>query len=570
MNPHCGFVLAGCACAILLAAYVDSPAQAIPKPGEQFGAISMDGMWTWYGEPKAVYYEGVHKRTYMCWNTRNGDKGVGWYDHETGDTFTAFAPHMPYNGSDHNHPSIIMRPDGRMLIFCTGHDGGEVTEYITKNPEDITSWDGPYYPGGKGGYCYCNAIFLKNEGTKGRFYIFYRDNTQYTGETTNYCPAFCTSDDWGVTWSSKTRLYTYAGSAYKPYLKYASDGLSTIHICIEFQNREGDGKTRPVYYMKYNNETFYNADNSVITTIDKLPVINTQLDTIFYAYTYGAGGSNTCCDIAYDASNNPVLLFCSFQSTTLYEYWYERWTGSSWFKRPLINSGAYRGAQSGFFAGLTFDHENPNNIYMCRQLLKPAGTPFDLLDTSTANYKNLKSTAWVTVDTVHELDRWTTSDGGVTWDSLAITRGSLNKNMLPCVPRNHKPNMKIDCMWLNGVYTAMSSDGYDCAVRVFPWETGESLPTTSVQPQYQSTFAPRGMVCTRAGITFSLINPEKASCKVYSLNGKLSADLTSLVRSMNAGSVTIPFSNMHLSRAVYLVDLDNGNTRTVGSFIATK
>ena len=62
-------------------------------------------------------------------------------------------------------------------------------------------------------------------------------------------------------------------------------------------------------------------------------------------------------------------------------------------KRPLVNSGAYRGAQSGFFAGLTFDHENPNNIYVCRQLLTPSGTPFNLMDTSVANYKTLKSTA---------------------------------------------------------------------------------------------------------------------------------------------------------------------------------
>lgn len=558
-----------CAAAIM-AATGTAKAQAIPKPGEQFAAISSDGMWTWYGEPKAIYYEGVHKRTYMCWNTRSGAKGVGWYDHETGDTFTTFTPKMPYNGSDHNHPAIIMRPDGRMLIFCTGHDGGEVTEYITKNPEDITSWDGPYYPGGNGGYCYCNAVFLKKEGTKGRFYIFYRDNTQYAGETTNYCPAFCTSDDWGVTWSAKKRLYTYVNSAYKPYLKYASDGLSEIYISIEFQNREGDGKGRPDYFMKYHDGTFYTVDNRVLATMATLPVVNTQLDTIFYPYTYGAGFSNTCCDIAIDANNNPVILYCSFQSTTLYEYWYMRWTGTSWFKRPLINSGAYRGAQSGFFAGLTFDHENPNNIYMCRQILKPAGTPFNLMDTSVANYKTLKSTAWVTVDTVHELDRWTTSDGGVTWDSVAITRSSLNKNMLPCVPRNHKPNMKVDCMWLNGVYTSMSSDGYNCAVRVYPFKNGESLPPTAVQPSFQSTLTPRGMVCTKTGVTFSLAHPEKASFRVYSLNGGLIADLTHLVRAMSAGRAMLPFSALRAANGACVVVLDNGNERTVRNVFVSK
>ncbi len=41
------------------------------------------------------------------------------------------------------------------------------------------------------------------------------------------------------------RLYQYVGSAYKPYLKYATDGLSEIYISIEFQNREGAGRAGP-------------------------------------------------------------------------------------------------------------------------------------------------------------------------------------------------------------------------------------------------------------------------------------------------------------------------------------
>ena len=292
----------------------NSRAQAIPKPGEQFAAMSNDAMWTWYGEPKAVYFEGVHRRTYMAWNKSTGDKQVGYYDHDTKETLSVIMPKMPYNGDDHDHPAIIMRPDGKLILFCTGHDGNEVTEYIMKNPEDISSgWDGPYYPGGNGGYCYPNAVFLKNEGTQGRFYIFYRDNTQYAGETINYCPAFCTSDDWGVTWSAKKRLYLYVGSAYKPYLKYASDGLSEIYISIEYQNREGDGKGRPDYFMKYHaTGLFTPSTTDVLATMATLPVLNTQLDTIFYAIPYGAGFSNTACDIAIDANNNPVILYCSF------------------------------------------------------------------------------------------------------------------------------------------------------------------------------------------------------------------------------------------------------------------
>ena len=563
-------IVVAAAFAAVALSYVSSHAQAIPKPAEQFQAMSMDGMWTWYGEPKAVYYEGTHRRTYMTWTKSTGDKEVCYYDHDTKATVSAITPKMPYNGSDHNHPAIIVRPDGKIAIFCSGHDGGEITEYISKNPEDISAWDGPYYPGGKGGYCYMNVMFLKNEGTKGRMYLFFRDNTQYAGETTNYCPAFCTSDDWGVTWSGKTRLYAYVGTAYKPYLKYASDGLSEIHICIEFQNREGDGKGRPDYFMKYKNGTFYNADNTVITTIAKLPVLNTQLDTIFYPYTYGAGFSNTCCDIAIDANKNPVLLFCSFQSTTLYEYWYMRWTGTAWYKRPLLNSGAYRGAQSGFFGGLTFDHENPNNIYMTRQLLKPAGTPFNLMDTSVANYKTLKSTAWTTLDSEHELDRWTTADGGVTWDTLAITRGSLNKSMLPCVPRGHKPNMKVDCIWLNGVYTSMDPSGYNCAVRMFPFKDGESLPTTSAAPAPRSPVRAQGAVCSRTGVSFILARPERATCVVYTLSGEKIADLTALVRGMKPGRARLSYAAFGAASGACIMVLDNGNTRIEQNVFVSK
>jgi hypothetical protein len=192
------------------------------------------------------------------------------------------------------------------------------------------------------------------------------------------------------------------------------------------------------------------------------------------------------------------------------------------------------------------------------------------MDTSTANYKTLKSTAWVTADPVHELDRWTTPDGGITWDSLAITRGSLNKNMLPCVPRNHKPNGKVDCMWLNGVYTAMSSDGYNCAVRIFPYKTGESLPTTAAQPVMPPSQAPRVMLCNGTGMTFFLTRPEKASCMIYSLNGRLIADLTPLVRAMNAGRAVLPFSTLRTARGACVVELDNGSMKTVRSLIVTK
>ena len=165
-------------------------AQTIPQPGENFTAITNNGMWTWYGEPKAVYYKGVHRRTYIGWNTNisSGAQYVGYYDHDTKTTAQVELPRH-YPADDHNHPMVIVRPDGRIMIFHTGHDGKEISEYISKNPEDITALD-TFTVTILDWCCYPNVCFLKNEGTQGRYYLFFRDLNQE--------PWFRTSDDWGV------------------------------------------------------------------------------------------------------------------------------------------------------------------------------------------------------------------------------------------------------------------------------------------------------------------------------------------------------------------------------------
>jgi hypothetical protein len=544
-----------CISVVVLCFFSTSYAQAIPKPGEQFAPLGHDAMWTWYGEPKAVYYEGLHKRTYAVWTMRSGTKQIGYYDHDTKDTVILNLPPLPYGGDDHNHPAIIMRPDGRIMIFCTGHDGTEVTEYISKNPEDVTSWDGPYYPGKNSWFCYPNAVFLKNEAANGRYYLFFRDSLQE--------PWFTTSDDWGLTWKNPRyhlfHVSTYPASAYKPYVKYASDNKDEIQMVIERQNREGNSAEKPIYFAKYKKGSFYQDDGRFICTLENLPLLDNVLDTIFYANRFGC--SNTCYDVALDANNNAVIVMDMFKGTDVNIYWYMRWTGTSWFKRPLINSGAYRGAQSGFAAGITLDHENPSVLYMCRQLLTPAAVPFNMMDTSYANYKtNLSAAKWTTLDAVHEVDKWTTSDGGATWDSMPITRNSANKNFLPCVPRGHKESMnKVNVIWLNGVYTSMSPDGYNAMVRMYPF----SEPVATLTAARARTSAAGAFGVDRATLYFTLANPSGASLKVFSPDGRLVVDLTPLLRAQKAGQVRLP---LPLQAGMYVCSFDNGTTNCMRNF----
>src|SRR4030095_405510 len=62
-------------------------AKTVHAPGkvtsaEVYPSVTINGGWCWFSDPRAVYFEGKHKRTYIGWVTSSGDIVVAFYDHE--------------------------------------------------------------------------------------------------------------------------------------------------------------------------------------------------------------------------------------------------------------------------------------------------------------------------------------------------------------------------------------------------------------------------------------------------------------------------------------------------------
>jgi hypothetical protein len=502
-------------------------AQSIPKAGADFTSITSNGAWTWYGNPDAVYYEGKYKKTYIGWISNSPAIFVASYDHETGAIITkqiSTCQNGTCQNDDHSHPSLSMRPDGRLMVFFSGHDGGIMSLYISTSPEDISSFDPPIQVAPGVTYCYPNPMWLSAEGDSGRLYLFYR--------SLGLNPCFSYSDDWGKTWTATKQYYSNPDGTPKPYANYCCNGKDEIHIVIEKGHRAG---YCPLYYLKYKNGTFWKVNGTQLATIDQLPIPNTKLDTVMDPAASQCHGS--AWDIALDNAGRPVIVYDQFKDGNNHIYYYVRWTGTTWFKKQLVNSGATMGGEDGFAGGLTLDHENTGNIYMSRQ-----------------------------VNGVHEIDRWTTSDGGTTWDSTAITRGSAKKNTRPCVPRNHKPYGKLDVVWMYGDYSSYGG-GYNTAVKMYPVNE-----TVTVRPSELMPVAAHhtGITVQSSGISFYLTNPGASSLVVYSINGKLVADASSTIRSSKAGQAFIPFSKIHRAYGAYLFEFNDGNSKTVQRLIVSR
>ncbi|MCF8378118.1 MAG: glycoside hydrolase family 88 protein [Bacteroidales bacterium] len=406
-------------------------AQNIPKHSfkdggglhsESFKSLTFNGSWCWFSDPRAVYYEGLHNRTYVGWIDNFGDVTISYYDNET----SAIQSKVLYDNletDDHNNPTILFDEKGHLLVFFNKHNGGM---YFTRSvkPEDISEWtevkkldlnDTERYNFGRDTYTYTNPIKLSAE--KGRIYLFWRG---IDGK-----PSYSTSDDNGESWS-KGAIFFMPEKIYdfrRPYVKYYSDGKDKIHIALTDGHPRNEDKNS-IYYMYYKNGAFYRADGKKIRSVEEEAHGPGECDKVYDASP--SGQKAWIWDIAADEKGLPVLAYAKFPDDKNHIYSYAKWDGSKWNNYDLINSGAWfpetrKGlteSEPNYSGGLNIDHENTNILYLS-----------------------------VNRDSVFEIEKWETKNGGKSWKSEAISHGSSKDNVRPFAVRGATERNPLQVLW---------------------------------------------------------------------------------------------------------------------------
>ncbi|MEA2063785.1 MAG: BNR repeat-containing protein [Gemmatimonadota bacterium] len=388
--------------------------------------FASDGAWCWFADPRAVYYEGKHRRTYVGWIDSFSDIRIAYYDHDKGIIFQAPEPLRKslLNNSgkpdDHSNPAILFLPDGRLMVFYSGHNGPSMWYRISKLPENITEWESEREfetnTSGEEGYTYPNPVMLSAEDN--RIYLFWRGG--------NCKPSFSVFDD-GLNWSpSKTLI---EGSGRRPYIKFASNGVDEIHFAFT-DGHPGREPENNIYYACYRDGAFYRTDGSLISSLANLPFAPADADKVYNAAASGHGRA-WIWDIALDAEDHPVIVYSAMPEETEHFYCYARWTGSQWQEYQVVSAGGgwFPQTQAGkqesephYSGGIVLDHQNPAVVYLSRKL-----------------------------NGVFEIERWCTPDGGKSWSSSAVTTGSKANNVRPCVARGHKGET-ASLFWMQGNY----------------------------------------------------------------------------------------------------------------------
>lgn len=386
----------------------------------------IDGMWSWFTNPRAVYYNG---KTYTGTVDTAGDVSIYQFNHATY-RMTTFPLRRALQEDDHDHPSILIRDsDKRLITFYCKHNDTTIYQRISTNAENITVWGTEASLNtalGSSIYTYPCPVQLTGEASS-PIYLFFR--SQSASIPGIY---YSKSTDGGVTWSTAVRVF--ANSTQRPYFHLVANGTTRIDFVVS-DGHPVEVATNSLYHCYYQSGNIYKTDGTLVGAIDSGPYTPSSSLTKVYD---GTTNPSWNWDIAIDGSGYPVIVYAQFQNTFVdHFYRYARWTGSAWADNQVVAGGSYLySAEKQYSGGICLDHADVNTVYLSKQV----------------------SSQW-------EIWRYMTADNGATWDAgVAITSGSSVKNIRPYVPINSVSALKT--LWVNGTYTSFTN--YDMNVLTSP------------------------------------------------------------------------------------------------------
>ncbi|MBX7255026.1 MAG: BNR repeat-containing protein [Candidatus Hydrogenedentes bacterium] len=285
--------------------------------------------------PMAVYAPKADK-TFFVYGGSPADKNtllemVSFYDHATGE-FPRPVILMDKKTTDaHDNPVLSIDQDGRIWVFASAH-GTSRPAYIFRSvkPYDISEWELTL----ETNFSYPQPWYIEGKG-----FLFL--HTRYApGRGLNWQ----TSTD-GLTWSEPKQLaYIEEGDYQISWPWKDKVGTAFNHHPHAFQGnpkQKGLNWRTNLYYVESRDfgTTWQTASGEIVAT----PITSPQTPALVHDYA-AEGKLVYCCDLNYDASGNPIILY--ELSTTFMpgpeggpkEWLTARWTGTEWKILPVTTS----------------------------------------------------------------------------------------------------------------------------------------------------------------------------------------------------------------------------------------
>jgi hypothetical protein len=437
--------------------------------------LAKDGAWTWYNDPRALFHNGILYFGYV--RAADGRAVLSAFNPQTGASTELWSSTLTQK-DDHNNPGLLVKQDGTMLAIYSRHGTDQFFSYrlsTTTNPATRANWTAEQTITNTGaGVTYANPYQLSAE--SGRIYNYMRD--------LNFNPTVVTSTNGGASWSAPQLFIKTGSGRIRPYLKYCSDYTRRV----DFLYTDGHPRdlTNSLYHLYYQAGAYRRTDGAFVKNFSALPISHddTERGSVVYQYSDAPSadpndhiptGRAWCWEIAYQTNGSPVCVFTvqrdQVTGTNWFDdriyYYYARWTGTNWQKRFIAHAGRpLYPSEDDYAGGICMDPENPGVVYISSN----AQDPFNRTDATNVTLR---------ANQRYELYRGVTTNGGLTFTWIAVTRNSTADNLRPYIPRRHGGNPAV--IWFRGTYSAYTS--YQCeVVGLFPYPVPVPPKVSGVKP----------------------------------------------------------------------------------------
>jgi len=408
--------------------------------------LNDNGAWSWFMDERAIVDDGqlIVGSVRAVGDYRNdrapdwGNVEVSVYDLASGATrHTVLHRHLQQD--DHASPAFLALPDGRYLAVYTQHGVERRIYYAVSEPHNPLKWGpastfdtpgSPAQPLRGNNVTYSNLFRLSS----GRILNFFRG--------VDLDPNYMYSDDTGRTWRYGGRV-AHGKDGYSPYLKYAFDGVSTIHfVMTEDHPRNYDNS---LYHAFVRDGTIYLSDGTRRGKLSETTDVEINAWDLTKVFQGDPDNVAWMSDLELDAQQRPYVVFSvqkdgrglpRGQGGFDHRFDYGRWDGSAWRVHEIAYAGTRLYAGEDDYTGLaSLDPNDPDVVYISTDAAPLTGTPL----VSRADSRRH-----------HELFRGTTRDSGATWRWEPLTANSTMDNLRPVVPRWKDPRTAL--VWMRGTY----------------------------------------------------------------------------------------------------------------------
>jgi len=320
--------------------------------------------------PKALYYVGTYKKTYVCWvdtTPVTWEVKIRAFNHETkswGTTYTI----VTITSDAHKGPTIGVLPNGKLIVFYGAHSTTPLYYKISTNAEDESAWGSAQnHPIINMGWTYPQPCSFS-----AKLVLFCRDSVNAT--QTRWMKNTTTD---GSTWTGWVEVLNW-GNGYAPYMVFRKLGSNILMSGHNYTYATTYSENLYFAYSPDEGVTWKKADGTTITLTEAL----TKIATIDY--------HNSWTFSLLDKDGKPVVISCYEHVAgvrKLYLSQYSAALGSSgtWSTAFVTNSS---GVDYEFEGGHTYPYLEDDIIQFWRgNIADSMVTRFERIDGETHKFR---------------------------------------------------------------------------------------------------------------------------------------------------------------------------------------